>query len=217
MAARCQNWTTAGGSGLGDGTFRRQGIVTQIATLNSEVHRSLRVDGRASAAYGDNQRFVQVVLAEFPHLVVHYPILLSKDSLTGQFLCGVLLGYDEGESLFLEDWRQGRAYRPLILQRALFCAHGRELAIDLDHPRVGVEAGEPLFTAHGLPTPYLESVMQAFRYLKPGLQATQAFVALLEMSSSSRSISRWSSTTARGATASASTPSIRARWRLSAM
>lgn len=151
----------------------------QIATLNSEVHRSLRVDGRASAAYGDSQRFVQVIAGEFPHLLVHYPILLSKDSLTGQLLCGVLLGYDEGENLFLEDWRQRRAYRPLILQRAPFCAHGRGLAIDLDHPRVGVAAGEPLFTDDGRPTAYLESIKQAFRLLQAGMRETQVFVARL--------------------------------------
>lgn len=156
--------------------------MTQIATLNNEAHRSLRVDGRASAAYGDGQRFVQVVVGEFPHLMVHYPILFYKDSATGQFHCGVMLGYDEGENLFLEEWRERRFYRPLLLQRAPFCAHGRSLAIDLDHPRVGVEAGERLFTDDGHPTPYLESVMQAFRYLKLGMQATRIFIArLLEL------------------------------------
>lgn len=156
--------------------------MTRIATVNSEAHRALRVDGRASAAYGDSQRFVQVIINEFAHLVVHYPILLSKDSMTGQFLCGVMLGYDRDENLYLEDWRLGWAYRPLMLQRAPFCAHGRELAIDLDHPRVGVEAGEPLFTDTGQPTRYLESIRQTFRYLQPGTRATRRFVArLLEL------------------------------------
>ena len=61
------------------------GIVTQFATLNNEVHRSLRVDGRPSAAYGDNQRFAQVIVGEFAHLLVHYPILFSKDGATGRF------------------------------------------------------------------------------------------------------------------------------------
>jgi hypothetical protein len=150
--------------------------VTQIAVLNNEAHRSLKVDGRASVAYGDSQRFVQVMVSEFAQLVVHYPILFSKDSATGQLYCGVMLGYDEGENLFLEEWRERRFYRPLILQRVPFCAHGRELAIDLDHPRVGVEAGEALFTEDGRPTPYLESVRQAFRFLKPGLRATRAFI-----------------------------------------
>ncbi|MGB7603413.1 MAG: SapC family protein, partial [Candidatus Sulfotelmatobacter sp.] len=154
----------------------------QIAMLNCEAHRSLRVDGRASAAYGDGQRFAQVIIGELPHLVVHYPILFSKDSATGQFYCGVMLGYDEGENLFLEEWRERRFYRPLLLQRAPFCTHGRNLAIDLDHPRVGVEAGEALFTDNGRPTPYLEGVRQAFRYLRPGMQATKTFIArLLEL------------------------------------
>jgi len=156
--------------------------VTQIATLSSEVHRSLRVDGRASVAYGDNQRFVRVMVGEFAHLVVHYPILFSKDVVTGQFYCGVMLGYEKDENLYLEDWRAGLAYRPLILQKAPFCTHGLSLAIDLDHPRVGVAAGEPLFMENGRPTPYLQSVKQAFRYLHSGIRATDAFVArILEL------------------------------------
>lgn len=156
--------------------------MTQIVTLNSEAHRGLRVDGRASDAYGDGQRFVRVIVGEFAHLVIHYPILLSKDAATGQLHCGVMLGYDPGENLFLEEWRDRRLYRPLLLQRAPFCSHGRALAIDLDHPRVGVEAGEALFRDDGRPTEYLRSIMQAFRYLHPGMRATQAFITrLLEL------------------------------------
>ena len=155
--------------------------MTQIATLNTEAHRSLRVDGRPSAAW-DNQRFAQVVIGEFAHLLVHYPILFAKDGATGRLHCGALLGYDEGENLFLEEWCAGRWYRPLILQRAPFLPCGKFLAIDLDHPRVGVEAGEPLFTDDGRPTPYLESVRQAIRYLHSGMRATELFITrLLEL------------------------------------
>lgn len=153
--------------------------MTQIVTLNSEAHRALRVDGRPSAAYGDNRRFVQVIIGEFAHLLAHYPILFSKDALTGRLFCGVMLGYDPGENLFLEEWRDGRFYRPLLLQRGPFCSHGMALAIDLDHPRVGVESGVALFWDDGRPTEYLRSIMQVFRYLHPGMRATQAFVSLL--------------------------------------
>jgi hypothetical protein len=169
-----------GGRSRGWAGFRQEGIVTQIATLNTEAHRSLRVDGRPSAAW-DNQRFAQVVVGEFAHLLVHYPILFSKDGATGRLYCGALLGYDEGENLFLEEWRAGRRYRPLILQRAPFLPCGKFLAIDLDHPRVGVE-GESLFTNDGRPTPYLESVRQAIKYLHSGMQATEVFIKrLLEL------------------------------------
>ena len=87
--------------------------MTQIVPLNKEIHRALTVDGRASAAYGDNRRFVQVIVKEFAQLVVHYPILFSKDPQTGQFFCGVMSGFDEGENLFLEEWREREFYRPL--------------------------------------------------------------------------------------------------------
>src|ERR1700704_2898538 len=119
--------------------------MTRIVPLSKETHKSLKVDARAAAAYGDNQRFTHVIAKEFPLLVVHYPILFSKDANTGQFYCGAMLGFDEGENLFLEVWREPELYRPLSLQRIPFYAQGSELAVDLDHPRVGAEAGMPLF------------------------------------------------------------------------
>ena len=156
--------------------------MTQIVPLNNETHRTLSVDGRPSATYGDNQRFVQVIVKEFPLLAVHYPILFSKDAHTGQFYCGAMLGFDEGENLFLEEWAQRDFYRPLNLQRGPFYAQGPELAIDLDHPRVGAEGGKPLFNEHGEPTRYLKSIIWAFQDLKPGTEMTKAFVArLLEL------------------------------------
>jgi hypothetical protein len=156
--------------------------MTQIVLLSSQTHRSLKVDARASAAYGDNQRFVQVIVNEFAHLVVHYPILFSKNATTGQFFCGAMLGFDEGENVFLPEWQELEFYRPLSLQRVPFYAHGPDLAIDLDHPRVGAADGKALFEEDGQPTRYLQSIMWAFQDLKPGMETTQRFIArLLEL------------------------------------
>jgi hypothetical protein len=156
--------------------------MTQIVPLNKETHRSLLVDGRASAAYGDNRRFVQVIVKEFPQLLVHYPILFSKDPQTGQLYCGVMLGFDEGENLFLDEWADRQFYRPLSLQRGPFYAQGPDLAIDLDDPRVGAEGGKPLFTDQGQPTRYLQSIIWAFQDLSPGVEMTKLFIArLLEL------------------------------------
>ena len=156
--------------------------MTQIVPLNKETHRTLRVDGRASAAYGDNRRFVQVIVKEFPQLLVHYTILFSKDPQTGQLYCGVMLGFDEGENLFLGEWEERELYRPLSLQRGPFFAHGPDLAIDLDDPRVGAEGGKPLFTDQGQPTRYLQSIIWTFQDLSPGVEMTRLFIArLLEL------------------------------------
>lgn len=156
--------------------------MTRIVPLNKETHRSLKVDARASAAYGDNQRFTHVIVNEFPQLVVHYPILFSKDRNTGEFFCGAMLGFDEGENLFLEEWRDLQFYRPLGLQRVPFYAQGPDVAIDLDHPRVGVEGGTALFTEHGQPSRYLQRIIWAFQDLAPGIEVTKHFIKrLLEL------------------------------------
>jgi hypothetical protein len=153
--------------------------MTQIVPLNKETHRSLVVDGRAAAAYGDNRHFVRVIVKEFPQLLVHYPILFSKHPQTGEFYCGAMLGFDEGQNLFLEEWADRQFYRPLSLQRGPFYSQGPDLAIDLDDPRVGVEGGKPLFTEQGQPSLYLQSIIWAFQDLNPGIEMTRLYIARL--------------------------------------
>lgn len=154
--------------------------MTHIVVLNNLVHRTVRVQAEAAAKFGDNQRFVQVVVTEFSLLVTHYPILFSKDTDTGAFFCGAMLGIDEGENLFLKEGGAGHeGYRPLNLQRAPFFVSGDDLAIDLDHPRVGADTGQALFNDRGEPTPYLESIKAAFQQLKPGIEMTKRFIETL--------------------------------------
>jgi hypothetical protein len=151
--------------------------VPNLVIVNSEEHRTLRVQAEPGARYGDDKRFVAVIVSELSLAVIHYPILLSKDADTGAFYCGVMLGFDQGENLFLDEGRN--VYRPLNLQRGPFYTAGSELAIDLDHPRVGAADGQALFDASGTPTPYLESIMALMRELRPGLERTKVFVETL--------------------------------------
>jgi hypothetical protein len=151
--------------------------MTNIVPLNSQIHRELRVDATPSVRYGDNRRFVPVIVNEFPFLIVHYPVLFSKDANTGVFYAGAVLGFDEGENLFLDDGRD--AYRPLNMQRGAFFTAGDDIAIDLSSPRVGSENGERLFGENGEPTAYLKSIIQLFRELVPGLERTKVFIETL--------------------------------------
>src|SRR5262249_57360754 len=88
-----------------------------------------------------------------------------------------MLGFDEGENLFLDEGRN--VYRPLNLQRGPFYTAGSDIAIDLDHPRVGGPGGEPLFSESGKPTPYLEGIIDLMRDLRPGLERTKVFIETL--------------------------------------
>jgi hypothetical protein len=153
--------------------------VTNVVILNSETHRKLRVHAQPSPDLGDGQRFVSVVVGEFPSLALHYPILFSKDSDTGQFYCGAMLGFDPGENLFIEAHREENLYRPLSLQRGPFYTAGEDLAVDLDHPRVSPAGDQALFGDSGEPSPYLQGVMRVMRELKPGQERTKIFIAAL--------------------------------------
>ena len=153
--------------------------MSNVVLLDSQSHRKLRVHAHAAAHYGDNQRFVAVVVNEFPVLAMHYPVLFSKDADTGQFYCGAMLGFDSGENLFLDDHRTLKTYRPLNLQRGPFLAAGSDLAIDLDHPRVASSGDQELFTEAGEPSIYLQSIMGLMRELRPGLERTRIFIDTL--------------------------------------
>ena len=148
--------------------------MTNVTVLNNHAHRDLKVRPGASARFGDNQRFVPVILGEFPVLAAHYPILLTKDSNTGTFFAGAMLGFDEGENLFLTP-KGMESYRPLNLQRGPFFTAGSDLAIDLDSPRIG-DDGVALFTETGQPSRYLQSIMALFRDLTRGVELTRDFV-----------------------------------------
>jgi hypothetical protein len=106
------------------------------------------------------------------------PLFFSKDAETGAFYCGAMLGFDEGENLFLDE-NGYHGHRPLSLQRLPFYTAGDNLAIDLDHPRVGQAEGVEVFDADGRPTAYLESIIASFRQLHPGQEQARLFIDTL--------------------------------------
>ena len=110
---------------------------------------------------------------------LQYPIFFSKEADTGRFYCGVMLGFDPNENLFLEEHRQRTLYRPLNLQRGPFYTAGPDLAVDLEHPRVAQSGDQVLFDERGEPSAYLKSIIGLMKDLKPGLEQTRLFIETL--------------------------------------
>ena len=152
--------------------------MANIVNLDAQAHRNLRIKAGPSAGLGDAQRFAPVVPSEFTQMATTCPLFFSKDGETGAFYCGAMLGFDEGENLFLGDGDY-HGHRPLSLQRMPFYTAGSDLALDLDHPRVSQDDGAAVFDADGRPTPYLESVMASFRQLHVGQEQSRVFIETL--------------------------------------
>lgn len=149
--------------------------------LNNLEHGALRVDTRRAAALGDDVMFAVTFPAEFRDLQAHYPVVFRKAA-DGTFQPIALLGFKEGQNLFLgaDGWQA--TYVPLAIERQPFLIgrDGDELLVhvDLDSPRLG-EHGERLFRDHGGTTEYLDRINSVLLALHNGLDATPRFMEAL--------------------------------------
>lgn len=150
--------------------------------LNNIEHGALRVDTRRTAALGDDVMFAQTFPAEFRDLQAHYPVVFRKVA-DGTFQPIALLGFKEGQNLFLGEDGWEATYVPLAIERQPFLIgrDGEELLVhvDLENPRIGSEHGERLFRDHGGTTEYLDRISSVLLTLHNGLEATPRFVDAL--------------------------------------
>ena len=156
------------------------------APLNNVDHKNLRVVTTRGAAYGDAVMSALTFPAEFRDLQACYPIVFAQDG-NGSYDAIALLGFEQGENLFLGPNGWDAPVIPLTVQRQPFMiGRGDELSvhIDLDSPRVrdgGIE-GEALFLTYGGTSEYLERISSVLRTIHEGLAASRAFVgALVEL------------------------------------
>ena len=156
--------------------------------LNNVEHRDVRIVTQRSAETGDAVQYVMTFPLEFRRAQTHYPIFFQKDPNTGRFFPIILLGFEQGENLFLgpEGWEP--PYVPMSILRGPFLIgfqenadhpDGRQavITIDMDSPLItSAEDGQPLFLEHGGSTPYLETVTQLLEDIQLGLEMNTTFI-----------------------------------------
>jgi SapC protein len=161
------------------------------ALLNNVDHHDLRIILRYGAEFGDNVATVLTFPTEFADLQREYPIFFRKDPKTGEFQSVALLGFQEGENLFVEGGRWNAKYLPGIVARGPFLIGFQEqqvegtmrqepvIHVDLDHPRVSRTEGQPVFLPRGGNSPLLEHIAAVLRGIHQGLDVSKAMFAEL--------------------------------------
>ena len=158
------------------------------AILDSNAHRDLRVRTDASPDLGDAVMTCFTVPLEFRLLQNEYPILFRRDLESGRFSAVVLLGFEAGENLYLEQGKWDARHRPwamaihpLLIGRPAEGEAPGQVHIDLGHPRIAESGdGVRLFDELGQPSPYLERVATMLGDLDAGYRESDAFYAALE-------------------------------------
>lgn len=160
--------------------------MARLVVLNSQSHGNIRVDTSRIEELGADFNMVPVFVSEFLKLVVHYPILFSKNSATGQFVCIALLGFEEGQNLFWGNAKWNSIYTPLSITRHPFFVAENEnpdaeylVCIDMDNHAVNETHGERLFEQDGKATRFLELAQSSLIELVEGEKQTAEFIDVL--------------------------------------
>ena len=165
--------------------------MADIQVLSSELHRNLRVVTKRGAEYGENIHIVPVAADELRNLVLEYPVILVKDRDSGRYTLCAMLGFEEGENLFLDGEEWDASYIPAQIRRQPFSLlytaekDGKPdpksivISIDMESDRIQEEEGEALFDEDGGQTDYLKSVHDLLAGIGPASRATEAFIDTL--------------------------------------
>lgn len=159
--------------------------------LDNVTHKDLRIITDRAAWYGDDIARTGVFPLEFRRLQAEYPIAFQENVKTGSFDSIAVLGFVEGENLFLSaaGWEAG--YVPLSIERQPFLigfqttTDGGVLTdepvvhIDMDSPRVSETEGAPVFLEHGGHSPYLEHINSVLMAIHDGVEQNKIFSAAL--------------------------------------
>ncbi len=116
--------------------------------LNPADHAELRIRTEAGVALGDAVTACLAVPAEFRRLACEFPILFRYDAERGSFSSLALMGFEQGENLYLQGDQWDAACRPLAMAVQPFLI-GRsqddegpsQVHIDMAHPRIAKDGG----------------------------------------------------------------------------
>ena len=165
--------------------------MSKYALLNNVDHKDVRVITDRSAALGDNVMHAMTFPFEFRSVQAFYPILLHRDE-RGELYPVALFGFQNGENLFLDEQGWHARYVPAMIRRQPFLIgfeaaarqgageQRRMLSLDMAHPRVNRERGEPLFLPLGGRTPFLEEMATLLETLYHGGELNRKFVQALQ-------------------------------------
>lgn len=159
--------------------------MTHPVLLNNRDHKDLRVLTTRGATYGDNAMSALTFPDEFRTLQAHYPIVFQKTADGTGFQALALLGFEEGENLFLDGEQWDAPDLPLTVERQPFLigVDGEQLMVhvDMDSPRLrtGGADGEAVFLPQGGSSDYLERINSVLLAIHTGLQGAAAFTAAL--------------------------------------
>ena len=156
--------------------------------LSFEKHSHLLIDHSACLV---EEACVDTVLLfpnEFQVAQREYPIFFKKNTHTGQFYTVALVGFSEGENLFLSSTEWLGNYMPLVVAKGPFLIVNRDneqsgqeqlIGLNRSHQTLSTVVGEPMFDQSGHLSPYMQSISDVLNRIQQGVQQGDRFIKRL--------------------------------------
>ncbi|RYZ82783.1 MAG: multidrug transporter, partial [Moraxellaceae bacterium] len=160
--------------------------MTNHVLLDNITHKDLKIITKKSAEFGDSQRGVITFPTEFRAIQNEYPIFFQRHSETNEFQAVAMLGFEEGQNLFLDENGWNANYIPAAINRDPFLIgyqtenqDGEKVTrpavhIDMSSPRISHnDEGESVFLPLGGNTEYLERINRMLLVIRDGIPTSK--------------------------------------------
>ncbi|GAA6171652.1 hypothetical protein NBRC116592_13220 [Colwellia sp. KU-HH00111] len=167
--------------------------MANLVAVDNKNHRTLQIDIRKLALHGAKLNMIPVVLSEFSSAATQYPLAITKDGETGEFVCIALLGFETGENLFWSNGEWQGLYLPLHIRRQPFfvgnpITHHKVQSDNIDHivcvdsesPAITSEGGMNLFDERGLDSDYFQQTKACLAELLSGEAESKRLIENLQ-------------------------------------
>lgn len=155
--------------------------MANLVAVDNKIHRKVQIDIHKIALHGAELNMVPVVMSEFSNAAVQYPLAITKNGDTGEFVCIALLGFEAGENLFWHNDEWQGLYLPLQIRRQPFFIGNANstnkaqadtvdqiVCIDSQSPAITYDSGKALFDERGLDTDYFQQAKACLVQLLTG-------------------------------------------------
>ncbi|MFD2165211.1 SapC family protein [Thalassotalea euphylliae] len=157
-----------------------------VRPLNAIDHGKIKLPKTRHFPHVSDQQIVPLIVHEFSNASAEMPIVFVKNSETGEFQSVAVLGFEEGENLFVgeETWKGGYVpavvtHYPLALMPSPENPEDMQVLLIEDDVIMNNQEGEAVFDEEGKETPFMENRKNAIGKYFENMHVTKAFTRFL--------------------------------------
>lgn len=160
----------------------------KMTPLNKHEHGNLKLAPAGDIGYARTTHFAQLVLPEFAPAAAVFPIVFVLNPKTEAYEPVVMLGFEKGQNLAINDLGQwGAPFVPATIRQYPFGYSVIEgdlekwvLVFDEECEMLNEQDGDPLFDENGDETEILNTIMQFIGELQGAAAATMEFTRFMQ-------------------------------------